>query len=42
MALQGDVVLRESAQRVEDLGFYFQYIMEAIGRIVTVSGHYGE
>lgn len=40
MALQGDVVLRESAQRVEDLGFYFQYIMEAIGRIVTVSGHY--
>lgn len=38
MALQG-VVWRESAKRVEDLGFYFKYIMEAILRIVAVSGH---
>lgn len=41
MALHG-VVWRESAKRVEDLGFYFKYIMEAILRIVAVSGHNGE
>lgn len=42
MAPQEDVVWRESAQRVEDLGFHFKYIREAISRIVAVSGHYGE
>uniref|UniRef100_A0A8W8JPG8 RING-type domain-containing protein n=1 Tax=Magallana gigas TaxID=29159 RepID=A0A8W8JPG8_MAGGI len=40
MALQEDVVWRESAQRVEGLGYHFKYIKEAISRIVPVSGHY--
>lgn len=42
MALQENVLWRESAQKVEDLGFHFKYIMDAISRIVAVSGHYGE
>lgn len=40
MALQENVLWRESAQKVEDLGFHFKYIMDAISRIVAVSGHY--